>query len=165
MDGVAIGNLESFVIANYYMEIFKHTVLSSAPVKLITWDGCVVIQLCYGLGDMVLLNNFRSTQTEFIQTNTGRELHRDFNHHPDQKRGFLKTFAHRSTLICESEHLSEELKYVEEPFRAKEYSSAEIKRTLYPRRRIVNTKRGVNQFSHCASLPYRKNIIDRTAVC
>lgn len=92
-----------------------------------------------GNGEMTFLEflvNSRNTETlgYYIYqkpTHTNRNLHKVCNPNLVQKRGNLKTLDDCATLICDTEHLSEELKPLEEDFQADGYSSAEIKRTLH----------------------------------
>lgn len=45
---------------------------------------------------------------------TERYFHKNFSHHPSQKKVNLQTLAQRATCICETEHLSGQLKHLKE---------------------------------------------------
>ena len=65
-------------------------------------------------------------------THTDRYLNKDSNHHPCQKRGIIKTLTERARVICQPEHLGEEIKHLEEAFLKNGYSRKEIRRAIKP---------------------------------
>lgn len=90
-------------------------------------------------------------------TYTDRYLHS--NHHPQQKRGIIKTLADRARNICEPELLNAGLKHLIDAFLENGYSSTKIRRALRLSRVIQNDEKVPMKSK--VFLPFIKDVTDR----
>ncbi|XP_049941353.1 uncharacterized protein LOC126418579 [Schistocerca serialis cubense] len=92
-------------------------------------------------------------------THTDRYLHRDSNHHPQQKRGVIKTLADRARNICKPELLDAEMEHLHNALMKNGYLSPEIKRALrQPRRNHTDVQATAKSK---VFLPFVKNVTER----
>jgi hypothetical protein len=93
-------------------------------------------------------------------THTDRYLNNKSNHHPQQKRGVIKTLIDRAKNICQPEYLDDEVKHVSKALISNGFTQKEIDRAIHPRRpqSSDNTRQSYNGR---AFLPYIKRVTDR----
>ena len=93
-------------------------------------------------------------------THTDRYLHKNSNHHPQQKRGMIKTLIDRANRICQENNIKDEISHIQNALMSNGYTKKEINRTLHPNKqsnKTLNDKEPVGK----AYLPYIKHVTDR----
>jgi hypothetical protein len=93
-------------------------------------------------------------------THTDRYLNKESNHHPQQKRGVIKTLTNRAIRICEPELLPKELNHLERALQGNGYTRTEIRQATKPKtsQSMESEKPG---YEGRVFLPYVQHVTDR----